>query len=191
MSSPLKPFSERERSDFARLARFITKASSGSLDRALRLARDFDSLGHQPNTGDNAGRSSNGPADPTGNAVMRLNGARTDQDRDQWRTEAVMYAPLLAAARRFLIEAQTLENAMDRVTAHSLANPENVNREEHCANPNCFEVIYTGTGDYPVVDRCLPCHRHRTEHGVDAPAAVIAERLRGRERRAKEQTHGD
>ena len=79
-----------------------------------------------------------------------------------------------------------VENAMDRVLAHSHADPENVSSEQFCKNPNCHEVIYTGTGDYPNLDWCVPCYRYRTEHNIGAPAATIAERNRKREQRKAE-----
>lgn len=59
-------------------------------------------------------------------------------------------------------------------------------RTEHCRNPWCGDVIRTPDGDLPNTDRCPPCHRWRTEHGSDAPARVIAERLRKRAERQKE-----
>lgn len=181
----VKALTDRERGDLARLSRVISKAVDGGLERALRLAHDFDAMGHQTNTSDGTGRGSSGPSDPTAATVLRLNGARTDDDPDRWRTEPVMYPPLIAAARQLITAAQRLENCMDRVTAHSHADPENVNREEFCANPNCHEVIRTPTGDYPLSDRCSPCHWYRAEKGIDAPASVIADRLRKREERAK------
>ena len=63
-------------------------------------------------------------------------------------------------------------------------DPGNVAREIHCANANCMESIYSGTGDFPIMDRCLPCHAYYVEHGHEAAAAVIAARLRKRSERA-------
>lgn len=177
----IRNLSDRERAEFSRLARVTDKAAQGELDRVLLLAYDFDSA--YPSTG-GEGRRSPGPSDPTASTVLRHNAARSDADGDQWRSPPAYFARMVAAARQLVKAMERLEAVMGDVTRHSMADPDNVAKEVYCRNPNCFDVIYTGTGDYPLVDWCPPCYRWRTEHGVEAPATVIAERGRGRERRA-------
>lgn len=58
-----------------------------------------------------------------------------------------------------------------------------LNTVRRCANRACREVL---EGLPHRRGRCLPCARHLDDNGRDAPARIIRERHRSRERRAQE-----